>query len=386
MLDVEMLDRAYEALKISRELPIWMGIFDKRLLMPLVLLAKCVAMEGETVTAEKLSAWLEAGLYPVFPREEEPGELGFPRYVPSRIAVLLRLERAGWTMPELRRVAEMEDWTIDECLSTDEFAYEDDDVRLLSNEIQRRLVQDGELLAYLEADPRPARLPSYWRSNVTASELREQRAKLERNLARITAPQLTEARREWIARIAFRTRAANDLVRLDVLVGERARLEQGISPWLIFRSGGRNVDGEHWFKEIVWDWTLRGPVDDADDEPLPIRLPGVILRGDDITLTRASTPHEYERLWREYRLDEYFRVRAKVRDERICQHCLKPLPEDAKATKHYCSHTCRSAAKMQRFRQNSPDKHLAIQERYWTPDELVAQGGEGRGDGPPKEA
>ena len=88
-----------------------------------------------------------------------------------------------------------------------------------------------------------------------------------------------------------------------------------------------------------------------------------------MTLTKLATPREYERLWNEYHLDEYFHVRARLAQERLCLHCLKPLPQDAKESKRYCSDTCRGAAKMQRFRQNSPDKYLAIQERYWTDKE-----------------
>jgi hypothetical protein len=180
---------------------------------------------------------------------------------------------------------------------------------------------------------------------------------------------LSEARRERLARAAFRVRARNEWVRLTMLESDRAQMRHGLSPWLAFREHQWNHEDGFSFKGIMWDITVRAPALDEDDEPLPIRLPGVVLRGDEIALTDVATPREYERVWREYQLEEYFRARARVREERICQHCLKRLPEGAKPTKLYCSETCRSAAKMQRFRQNRPDKHLAIQERYWTDDE-----------------
>jgi hypothetical protein len=119
--------------------------------------------------------------------------------------------------------------------------------------------------------------------------------------------------------MAFRTRAHHEAVRFMLLQGDRAQLQQGISPWVTCREHRWDAEQGYSFKGFMWDLTVRGPVLDEDDEPLPIRLPGMILRGDEVTLTKVSTPHEYEHLWREYQLDEYFRARAKVRDERICQ-------------------------------------------------------------------
>src|SRR5437016_5304511 len=130
------------------------ALFDKRVLMPLDQLSECVASEtGHSIAEEKLNNWRDAGLFPVLPRDDDPTDPGFPLYVPSRVGVLLDLERAGWTPAELRRVAQIEEWTIDEVLTTDELTYEDDDVRLVSTEVQFLLDRDGELLAFLEADP-----------------------------------------------------------------------------------------------------------------------------------------------------------------------------------------------------------------------------------------
>lgn len=369
MVDLDKIDKMYEASKRLWGKPIRIAIFDKRVLMPVDQLVERVAIKaGENVTDEKLKRWADAELFPLLPRDGDPADLGFPLYVPSRIELLLHLERAGWTGAELHRVAQIEEWTIDCVLTTDELTYEDDEVKLVSAEIQMLVDRDAELLAYLEADPRPSRPPSYWDPEATPDALRDRCSTLRQYLQCITAPQLSEARRENIARTAFRTRARHEAVRRMLLNGDRARLRQGFSPWVTFREHQYGPEGFS-FKGIMWDLTVCAPALDEEEEPLPIRLPGLILRGEEVTLARALTPHEYERLWREYQLNDYFRARAKVREERICQHCLKPLPEEAKPTKLYCSEACRSAARMQRFRQNSPDKQLAIQERYWADDE-----------------
>src|SRR5262249_30665531 len=168
---------------------------------------------------------------------------------------------------------------------------------------------------------------------------------------------------------AYRIRFRDELVRAWQITDSRAVLRAGFSPWVMFREKRWDEDHVFTFKGINWPMTVREPALDENDEPLPIRLPGIVIRDEQIALTKVSTPREYERLWREYLLEEFFQARAQVRQERICQHCLKALPEGTKPTKLYCSDTCRSAAKMQRFRQNSPDKHLRIQERYWTDDE-----------------
>ena len=50
---------------------------------------------------------------------------------PSRIGVLLKLERNGYSQSELRMVAEYEDWLVENILTTEDLAYSDDDLETL---------------------------------------------------------------------------------------------------------------------------------------------------------------------------------------------------------------------------------------------------------------
>jgi hypothetical protein len=234
--------------------------------------------------------------------------------------------------------------------------------------VEEDLARDEEFLRYLEADSRPIGLPPRCEPDATPGTVRERMRLAGAYLERLRTGTLSERGLEKLARVAYRIRARDEGIRLMLFEHDRAVVRARCSPWIVFKERRWDEHNEFTFKGIMWDATVREPAFD-EEGILPIRLPRMVLRDDEVTLTKVSTPHEYERLWREYQIDDYFRARAKVRSERICQHCLKPLPEGAKPTKLYCTEACRSAAKMQRFRQNSPDKHLAIQERYWTDDD-----------------
>jgi hypothetical protein len=367
MIDIEKVDRLFDIAKKFGTSPLAWVVFDKRSLVPFDQLVDGVRMEtSEIVSEEKLREWAAAGLFPLLARDGDEADLGFPLYAPSRIGLLLQLERQGWTLRELREVAALEDMTIDCVLTTDMFAYEDDDVTLVARNVEEDIERDEQFLKYLETEPRPSGFPPRNDPEATPADMRERIAAARRYLEILRAGRLSEKGRDNLARTAYRIRAHDESIRLLLLEMDRGVLRGGFSPWIVFASKG--WDGEKVFHSdgIRWDFTVRAPAVGDDDEPLPIRLPGVVLRDDEIMLTKPSTPREYERLWREHQLDEYFKARAKAREERICPHCLQALPDGAKPSKVYCSETCRNAARMQRFRQNSPDKYIAAQERYWT--------------------
>jgi hypothetical protein len=112
----------------------------------------------------------------------------------------------------------------------------------------------------------------------------------------------------------------------------------------------------------------------GEGEP-PIRLPGLRLAAGIVHTTRTFTPSDYERVWKEYRLDEYSRAWATLKALRICLHCLTPLPAGTDEKRQYCQEACRNAARQRRFRQNRPERVIEIQERYWT-SQPEASGGD----------
>lgn len=372
MIDTAVADRLFE---LARELgvpPLGFAVFDKRVLLPLDQLAEMVTTESTAgadslaVPVETTQRYAEAGLFPLLPRDGVADDLGFPLYVPSRIKALFALESQGWTMAELHRVAESEEMTIDWILAADDLAYEDDDVALVVRNLEEERRRDEDLLAYIEAGPRASDPPPRHEPGATAASVAARLASTGRRIELLRSGSLSAATLESVARVAYRIRVRDEGIRLFMFEKDRAVLKAGVSPWIAFCKTSWTPERPFSFEGISWASTVRQPAVGEDDEPLPVRLPGVVLRDGEVTLTSVATPHEYGRIWREYALDDYFRERAEARSERVCHHCLKALAPMAKATRLYCSATCRQAAKMQRFRQNSPLKHMAIQERYWT--------------------
>ena len=113
MFDLEMIDKWYEAGKECGSL-IHFGVFDKRALLPLDRLPDSVIAEtGETLSEEGILGKAAAGWFPLLNMEGPEETLGWPLYVPSRIGLLLKLEREGSGPEELRLIAELEEWAID---------------------------------------------------------------------------------------------------------------------------------------------------------------------------------------------------------------------------------------------------------------------------------
>lgn len=84
-----------------------------------------------------------------------------------------------------------------------------------------------------------------------------------------------------------------------------------------------------------------------------------------MTLTRSPAPGEYDRLWKEYELEECFQVMAKIREERVCPNCMTALGE-VDARRIYCSEKCRQSAKQKRYRDRNPRAAARAQWNYWS--------------------
>lgn len=349
MLDLGVVDRWYEAGKEAGGL-IQFGVFDKRALLPLNLLSDSVKAEtGEDITEADLLAKVEAGWFPLLKMEDPEGTLGWPLYVPSRVGLLLKLEREGYRPEELRLIADFEEGTIDDLYSVDDMAYLDDDLDTLI------LMAEGRLDAFEHVEPKdPER----------GDKIREELAFLHN----LKANGIPDRLKPVIEKHAFRARAWNEGMRIQLMEMDRDKTRAGYSP-TVSLSGHRWSPEERFTgKEVRWASTLRTSLAYVPEGGFPtIRIPGWLLCGDQVTPTKTLRPAEYTASWKANNLDEYLREWHQLKGVRTCLHCMAPLLA-GNERKRFCGSRCRNAAKQKRFRENNPMGALRAQENYWAPE------------------
>jgi hypothetical protein len=103
------------------------------MLLPLEQLPHAVTAEtGEKISEQEIHEKAMARWFPLLDGAGWEGDQqGVPLYVPSRIGLLLQLEKEGYAPDELRLIAETEEWTIENILTTEDLAYVDDDLEAL---------------------------------------------------------------------------------------------------------------------------------------------------------------------------------------------------------------------------------------------------------------
>jgi hypothetical protein len=344
MIDLEVIDKLYSVgIRTC-------AIFDKRVLFPISQLAQAVFSEtGETVSEIEMRVRAAEGWFPLINGAGVDGnEDGAPLYVPSRIELLTKLQKAGWGADELRLVASTEEWMIDNCLTGDETPYLDDDLDTLI-----RFFSD--------------RIDSFEHSIGGDSEERDEellKARRELQLMRrLKENGIPDDRKATIEKAAFRARALEEFLRLWLLEMDRAKVLAGFSPFVSCSSSWSKEQGFRG-ERIDWRYTIKAAMAHADSgiEP-PIRVPGLLLRGDQIIPTRTLRPAEYAALWKERNLDSYLECWAQLHNEHRCLNCFAPLAEGFE--RRFCGDKCRNAAKQRRFRERNPESVEQIQKRYW---------------------
>jgi hypothetical protein len=354
MIDLELVDRMFEEGQ-KTGLPMQFAIFDKRILLPLALLAHAVAQEtGETMSEDELRGRAADGWFRLLQGAGAGGdEEGAPLYVPSRIGLLLKLQRTGWEAKELRQIAECEEWMVENVHTADGFAYSDDDLETL---VLHRQEQVGSIEASRDVSGQPLD---------RADELEKVQRELG-YLRRFQREGIPDRLRETIAKAAFRVRAFNDVVRVWMLEMERDQVRAGYSPFVQCTShswSGR--DGFH-CRGIRWAGTVRAAIANGEGSAdVPIRLPAFVLKGDRVTPTRTLRPVEYAALWKQHDVDAYLEAWADVTGERRCLNCFAVLSADADDRKRFCGQKCRNAAKQRRLRERNPEAVELAQKRYW---------------------
>jgi len=357
MIEFAVLDKFYDASMRYFGRPPTTCIFDKRVLWPLSALpGQVLGSTKETLPESRLSELLAARWIPdlVYSGDTSAAK-GFPAYVPERVGLFLRLERAGVSSLELRAFAEFEEGIIDDVITGDDTPYDDDDLAVLARDYEARicLIEDRLFLHEEHASDRE----SLQYSRSTIEELRTslgaicaaQRCGLEHLRAEV---------REQIQRQAFHVRERDEFIRLSMIQSDRATLAAGYSFFVAFReigSTGLRYE-DHSFGPIDWQQTLKSPFLTGEADTLPIRLPGLVIEDDRITVLGSRTPAEYADLWSRYRLDDYHRAFAAQDGKRLCARCLNALPHDASPRQTFCGTACKNAAKAQAYRARHPDR------------------------------
>ena len=188
-----------------------------------------------------------------------------------------------------------------------------------------------------------------------------------RTLQRFQREGVPEKYQDEIPRWAYRIRAVNESVRLDMLEMSRAQIRAGYSPYVQLSSFSWGpLGGDFTGKEISWPLTVETALIYAEDDIPLIRVPGFLLREDEIVSTKTLPPREYESLWKEHDLDKYLLVWSRIQGEKLCRNCLTKLEGLANSRRMYCSEKCRNVAKQKRYRERNPEAITEAQKKYWS--------------------
>jgi hypothetical protein len=378
MIDIARVDETFEAAKTATGHPPRWGFCDRTKLVPLDSIPYFVYNEtGCTLPEDRIDEIAASGWFRV---EEHEGERGVPMAICLRIGLLLELEEKGYTRSELRDFAEFEDDMIDGVYTTDELEYRDDDVDLLIANTQNQFKVLKNSLRVLEE---PSWQPDEggWtigpKKPELVSDLKRTRTFLDQ-LLMIRRKGMGPKTREEIERMAFRVRALDDVIRIGMLTGDHKQVRAGYSFFVVFKKYFKPINVHDEFEqghEIDWARTVRRPWF-AEGPDRVIRLPGMILEGDQAKLVGPTTPTRYTELFNEYDLGNYFAERARMLEQRVCIHCFAALPTDCNERKKYCGDECRNAAKQKRFRSARPLRALEHQRKYYSTLPEIKERGE----------
>ena len=218
MISAEFLDSLFEACP-----QLQFFIFDKRMLLPLTQLPEAVAKEaGEVIPEEELRMRAGQGWFPLRNGAGvDGGEEGSPLYVPSRLGLLLKLQRQGYTTEELRLIAQFEEWMIENAYTTEDLAYVDEDLETMLLHTQARV---DALECGTTTDSNGVRVDR------TAEIERARRS--VKYVQALQANGVSERFRETVAKQAFQVRAINELIRVHLLESDRSKIVAQYSPFV----------------------------------------------------------------------------------------------------------------------------------------------------------
>ena len=373
MFDTEMVDALFDASMNSLGVPPGADLMNPNVLIPFADLPRFVEKEtSRSLTPEALGDLVARGWFKVLQQAGWGGdEDGVTLVTPSRIGLLLDLQDAGWTEPELRAVAEYEDEMTEWVFTSDMLRSEDSPTNTLGLhfdeeakmfESEARRANSGGL-NNLEAIFRGRGIERPAEPSV-ALELAARCRNLAVEYRALDCDLLPPGQREKVLRLAYHVAVRNDYVRVMLLESDRQRVRAGYSPFVVLghQAWGPGTDFE--FSDIMWGPTVHSPWFLDQEDPI-LRVPGLALRGTEVRLTDSPSPSLYDRLYREHDIGTYLLEWASVTDARVCQHCFRDLPTSADSRRRYCSEKCRNAAKQARYRERHPGRVFDSQVRYY---------------------
>jgi hypothetical protein len=350
--------------------PVGLGRFDRRVLIPRGQLPNWVERDAkDSVSLQELDELERQGVFSWRHGAGEDGrELGVPVYVRDRIGLCRTLLREGWTIEEVREIAEWEEWVVTDMVEGD-LRYENDDRLIVLGELRERLAMlESECIARLPVEARPAAWTPSGRTTeikaLSSIELAVDLADHQAMVRRLEPLDLSKApaelRRE-VGRRAHQLRVHYEGVRLLSVVSDRTLYEAGFSPHVRF-DGVRQLIGDptrlESFGAINWRETLQSWRIPNDPDHAPVRLPGVVCVGGTTVMPNALTPEEYAERYRVFRLSEYADAFADLVGDRRCRHCGKPLPKRAHDQRLYCDSRCSQANRQKRYRMREKQEIL----------------------------
>lgn len=346
MIDVQAVDALFD----ESQGRVQFALLDKRVLLPPEQVPATVKAEaGEDVSLEFLEEKASLGWLTLVSLDGPNGGCGVPLYVPSRLGLLVKLSRDGWSDDEIRLVVSNEEELIDNVWTQDDLAYIDDDLAVLIRHI-------GEQLDALESAP-------------VASESDNAPTRLKRELATLQGLQASGIPPHLelpIRKAAFRVRAFNDSLRVWMLEIERSKLQVGYGPTVEFTGHSWDQSSGFHAKGVDWPRTVRATLARMEDgREIPIRVPGFLLRGEHVIPLRTMRPSLYRESWNANDIDGYLRARAEACGERRCLNCHGQLPQSSNEKLRFCRDACRKAAKQRRYRREHPEAVEWAQKRYW---------------------
>src|SRR5262249_25634989 len=189
------------------------------------------------------------GWIPILNNPNDPeGGIGIPLYADSRIQLLWELERAGYAADELRAIASWEESTIDSVLTTDEFAYVDDDLELTIQHMRGMLLQ-------AERESRDTVTVDLLGNPVSRNRFERKLLLLER----FREGGIPEKYQYFIAKVAYRVRAFTEMGRIELLEMDRAMIRGGYSYFIVSNRDWRSTTQSFIFNivKIHWDKTIK---------------------------------------------------------------------------------------------------------------------------------
>lgn len=364
----------WAAVEGFRESGVHLGLFDSHVLVQLDWLA------AQTDTPEhEIRGLVDDGTLPR--RTGADGDLGFTIFTEAQIRFIKELRKAQrLTEDEIRHVIWYENQLLEHCWLA-VVPYDDHEMPDLEH-FKRRIAHEIDEIRELEEFNQSSRgqgLAIVEDMPRTLNRLAEQRIQFEKmaNVFRDkTEGELTEGQIRFYKKMLYRLRWIDEWTLAHNVTEFEAKIRQGYSPELLFKSWSSDGQGHVEFGEPDWTLTLEAYQDSRSrGKRFPLRTPDFCVSETGLTIGEGTTPDRYSEIFQHYRLDELSKAMANLGQKlwnpaelpsgmERCAACSRVFESD-NPKRRYCSEKCRERAKRQRWRTRDPEGARMAQARYW---------------------